>query len=360
MPILSAVKHPSTLLNITINQNSRFRFVWYIYLKVHIIFFDATCDEEIIVVFLPVVAVYAPKLEIPMYDAENHLNLLKQQAKCLYPIINNFKNTYLNNNNEKMIKCSNLSKVINNRITSHSSCNVNYCPICSVIRKPRKEIAINYKLIDMINADDNEYNIKLLTLTTIKTKPNNLLDNLKKLKSNVDILMKSKLIKTPSKIVSLNEQLLGSSIYHHLSSSNDYANNNTMGFHSHIILLLDKKKSMGRNFITKKMINDKWNSLFNTELIISYDNKPIDAIPNMSGYGKNNLDFDSFVKYPDKLESFIDNIKGNHLMKHGGIVSTYRKSIEYDFKNNSGVDIILPDNTYDDIEKYNQEYSMFD
>jgi len=273
------------------------------------------------------------------YNAYQHLYKLKQQSTAMQYLLCRHNYNNYEKINIKLESCSKASKVVNNRINqNHQSCDSPVCPICASAHKIRKQCAISYAVFDEIKQGivlgngriDNPI-MKLLTLTVPKVPIHLFTQTFKKLREDLKVFIEYQMRKTPKKLVTFDQSLLGYSVYYHVSLTNDYSGNQVVGIHLHSILLL-KPSFNGANSITKGMVSDGWSEVvgLNQNLetnIKSIKPTPVDFVRTVA-YGLAKYDFDKAIANPHKYIQLLPLITGRKFQTHFDCMSTLRTKVQ--------------------------------
>jgi len=276
-------------------------------------------------------------------NAYEHLELLKEQSENVQMFL--YKNNYSDyvKVNNKLKNCSDASIVIDNRINQQlQSCDSIFCPICSSTHKIRRECAIAYGVIDKINKGmelDNGRKtspiLHYLTLTIPKEPIFLFEETFKQLKYDFKLYLKTKMKKKSGKTVTINQSLLGSSVYYHLALDDDDNGNPVAGVHLHAILML-KPSFAGVNSITKDMIRDYWMIVTGHRIQLETSIVPLPStrhdFKNNHAYNLAKFDFDSIISNPTKFIALLPYIQGQRFNTHTGLIRTYRKEVRNEYK----------------------------
>jgi len=282
------------------------------------------------------------------YNACRHLNKLKDQSDKIQTILFQYKYKDYVKINNKLANCSYSSIVNNNRIDQQNqSCGSPLCPICDSAHKIRKQCGIACAVMDKINEGiilDNGRKLtptmQLLTLTVPKVPVYEFDDALKQIKTDFKTFLSTKMQKQSGKLVTINQCLLGSSTYYHLSLSDTRSGNPLIGVHLHAILLL-QPSFLGVNAITKDMVRDYWMIVTGHRDLLQTHMKKIPLTHSnfirATAYGLAKLDFDEAIANPRKYIQLLSCLHGKHFVQHTGMMKSFRKEVREEYKVNQQI-----------------------
>ena len=277
-------------------------------------------------------------MEYEPYDAQKELILLKKQSVEMQDLLN--KNRRLGHAYiiKKLDNCYKTTKLTDNRIDQQKqSCDSPYCPICTEVHKIRREMAIAKGVVNKIFASQHLGNgktsvptLRIVTLTGPRVLIGQVDDALALIKQNYKAFLNTEMKKESGKIVSIQQSLLGNSAYFHISLSDDYLGNPTIGVDLHAIWLL-KPSFATNNSITRKMIKKYWR-VINAEqysLETTCDTMPTtyNEFRKQCKNGLKRFDFDEIIANPKKFVAVMPYLHKKKFSIHNGALKQYRKEV---------------------------------